>query len=38
MSGKSELDFLHHQLFKYAEDIARLYTEPKMGLTHSGTS
>ena len=31
MSEKSELDFLHHQLFKYAEDIARLYQELKTG-------
>ncbi len=25
MTEKSELDFLQQQLFKYAEDIARLY-------------
>ncbi len=31
MTEKSELDFLHQQLFKYAEDIARLYEELKTG-------
>ena len=31
MTEKSELDFLHQQLFKYAEDIARLREELKTG-------
>ncbi len=31
MTEKSELDFLHQQLFKYAKDIARLYEELKTG-------
>jgi DNA-binding NtrC family response regulator len=31
MSEKSELDFLHHQLFKYAKDIGHLYQELKTG-------
>jgi len=31
MTEKSELDFLHQQLFKYGKDIARLYEELKTG-------
>ncbi len=31
MTEKSELNFLHQQLFKYAEDIACLYEELKTG-------
>jgi len=30
-------DFLHHQLFKYAEDIAPLYQELKAGYSKEST-